>query len=861
MNRIKNQGVVNRIADRTRKAGKGRNMIAVLAIALTTVLFTTLFTVGGSIVKKQQEATMRQVGGSAHAGFKYLTQEEYDIVKNDKELKEVSYRIVVADAVNKELLKLRTEVSFYEDLDAKFSFCYPEIGHMPEKEDEIVTSDLVLEKLGIPCKVGEKVTLELKINNNEPIKKTFTLSGYFKGDNIAQSQIALVSEEYAHKAAPTPTTSAMETAVDASDYAGRIMADFNFKSSFRLEKQAAKLAKRCGFPEDVDTGLNWAYVGGEMDAETSILIAVILLVILASGYLIIYNIFYINVYHDIQYYGLLKTIGTTGRQLRKMVRRQAYMLSLYGIPMGLLIGTAVGKLLLPVVMGELVFSRTADTKVVLNVWIFAGAAAFSFVTVFISCIKPCRIASKVSPIEAVRYTEGQNKTAGKKKSKKTKRVSPRAMAFQNIRRNRKKIVVVVASLSMALVMLNSIYSLVRGFDMDKFVSSMTVSDFSVSDATLDNVSIDYNSIVTDGVTKEFLDALGKQKGVEDVGNIYIKEIEPTFTDEAYALLEERIFENPKVKKDFDEMMSTAGDDAPSIEDYREERWIDGKVYGIGKMVMERLENPEGELDWEKFSTGKYVIATRYGHDDGGGINYFEPGDKVTVCNEAGEMREYEVLAAADMPYACGIQHFGLFDCNYILPEEEYLNLMGEQQPMRTIFNVKKDQEEKMEQWMADYCENVNEDLTYTSKASIVAQFDSQKNMYALVGGLLALILALIGILNFINTMVTSVLSRKQEFAMMEAVGMTGGQLKSMLCYEGGYYALYTMICALILSVIISATAVKNLGDGFFFFTWKLTVAPVLFCIPAIIIVVLFVPVVCYQRIGKISVVERMRKAE
>lgn len=414
MNKVKNQAVINRIADRTRKAGKSRNIITVLAIALTTLLFTVLFTIGGSIVQKQQIATMRQVGGSSHAGFKYLTQEEYDIVKKDKKLKEVSYRIVVADAVNKELLKLRTEVSFYEDLDAKFCFCYPETGHMPQKEDEIVTSDLVLEKLGIPCKIGEKVLLELKINNDKPIKKVFTLSGYFKGDTIAQSQIALVSEEYAHKVAPTPVTSAMETEVDTSDYAGRIMADFNFKSSFNLEKQAEELAKRCGF-KYVDTGINWAYMGNSVDMVTVVLIATILFVIVISGYLIIYNIFYINIYNDIQYYGLLKTIGTTGKQLRKIVHRQAYMLSFYGIPIGLILGTIVGTFLLPVVMGELSFSKTTDTNVELNIWVFVGAAVFSFITVFISCIKPCRIASKVSPVEAIRYTETSYGAFGKRK--------------------------------------------------------------------------------------------------------------------------------------------------------------------------------------------------------------------------------------------------------------------------------------------------------------------------------------------------------------------------------------------------------------------------------------------------------------
>lgn len=152
-----------------------------------------------------------------------------------------------------------------------------------------------------------------------------------------------------------------------------------------------------------------------MDTETVLLIVSLFLVILASGYLIIYNIFYINVYHDIQYYGLIKTIGTTGKQLKKIVHRQAYMLSLYGIPLGLLTGAAVGKILLPVIMGNLAFAGGVDTKIVLNVWVFVAAAMFSFITVYISCIKPCRIASKVSPVEAVRYTE--RKTAVKRKKK------------------------------------------------------------------------------------------------------------------------------------------------------------------------------------------------------------------------------------------------------------------------------------------------------------------------------------------------------------------------------------------------------------------------------------------------------------
>ena len=561
MRRVKNGRVIRRIADKTRKAGKGKSLIAVLAIILTTVLFTTVFTVGGSMVKKQQEATMRQVGGSAHAGYKYLTQEEYDIVKKDKKIKEISYRIAVGDAVNKELLKLRTELGYYEELDAKFSFCYPEEGHLPEKEDELVTSDLVLKALGIPCKLGAKVPLTVD-TGKETYEKTFTLCGYFTGDRISQSQIGLVSKEHANKMTPTPVTSAMGKGVDASDYAGRIMADFNFASSFQIEKQVEELTKRCGFPEDVDTGINWAYMG-DIDAGTMLMLVSLLLVILVSGYLIIYNIFYINVCQEIRYYGLLKTVGTTERQLRKIVRRQAYMLSLYGIPAGLFIGGLIGKLLLPMIMGNYTFAGNVDTEVVLNPLIFAGAALFSFVTVLLSSIRPCRIASKVSAVEAVRYTEGQDEKAkrSRKKTKKTKRVHPREMAFQNIKRNKKKVVIVVASLSLALVLLNSIYGIVKGFDMDRFVASMTVSDFSIADATLDNLSVNYFSIITDGVTEQFLADLKKQDGIEETGSIYMKEVDPVFSDEEFALLEERIFESEKGRKALEEQAGPEGAEA------------------------------------------------------------------------------------------------------------------------------------------------------------------------------------------------------------------------------------------------------------------------------------------------------------
>ncbi|WP_286153703.1 ABC transporter permease, partial [Sporofaciens musculi] len=375
--------------------------------------------------------------------------------------------------------------------------------------------------------------------------------------------------------------------------------------------------------------------------------------------------------------------------------------------------------------------------------------------------------------------------------------------------------------------------------------------------TLDNFSVTRESLVTDGVTADFLRDLGKQEGIEEIGNIYVKEIDPVISEENYALIEERIFDNPKAQATMDWKF---GDDPELLNFYREEHYMDGRVYGISEYVMNRLEKPEGELDWERFNSGDYVIAARFDTLEEEGIDFFLPGEKVTVYNEAGEGREYEVLAVAEMPYACGLQWFGTCDCDYFLPEGEYLDLMGEQQPMRTLFNAAPEQEAALDEWLSDYCENVDPALLYTSKAKIVEQFTEYRNLIALTGSLLAFILGLIGILNFINTIVTSVLSRKQEFAMMEAVGMTGGQLKRMLCFEGGYYALYTGIFSVVLSSLVSVLVVKPYGDEMFFFRWHFTLTPLGLCLPVLLAVVLLVPAVCHRRMNRVSVVERMRRS-
>ena len=97
--------------------------------------------------------------------------------------------------------------------------------------------------------------------------------------------------------------------------------------------------------------------------------------------------------------------------------------------------------------------------------------------------------------------------------------------------------------------------------------------------------------------------------------------------------------------------------------------------------------------------------------------------------------------------------------------------------------------------------------------------------------------------------------------MMEAVGMTGTQLRRMLGCEGLLYALFTGAASVILGGILNATAIRGLGDALFFYSWRFTVTPILLCLPVLVLVVLAVPALCYRSMCRTSVTERMRKAE
>ena len=829
-----NRPVLKLLAKRSLKAQK--NTIAVLAIMLATLLFTSLFTIAISLQTAMQESNMRTTGTSAHAGIKRLSWEEYEKLSSDTGIKDIGYSIIIGNAVGDDFNKTPTELRYGDETYSELTFNTPDTGHLPEQKNEIATSRIVLDAMGLPDKVGTQMELTFT-TDTDTFTDTFTLCGIWDGDAVAYRQTMLLSKAYTEQVAPVIHGETDGTTPPVGT--GYIDAVMMMPTAWNIEKQALDVTSEYGLDERVS--INDAYGMATVNLSSMLPLVAGIAVIFIAGYLLIYNVFYISIAQDIRFYGMLKTLGTTARQIRKIVYRKAIKLSLMGIPIGLLLGWPIGRLLLPAIVNML----TDDIRIVttVNPLIFLVAIFFSAITVFISCQKPAILAAKVSPMEALHYIE---QTGGKKKQRRSKHISTMMMAKNNLTRNKKKVMIVTLSFALSIVLLNSVYTYVTSFDFDKFVADFSLTDFTVSDTTVINNYAPYN---TANVSQDFISQTESLNGLEDIGNIYLWTSKQPLSENDLARLQE--------------LSASSSDIANELENYRVRQEHGVNVYGLDDFPAEYVQVLDGELNTEqwKAGTGVYVTPLRMMGD--GSLCLYKPGDQISVTQLDGTNKVYDVLAVVSIPSALQTPLQVDMGLDYIFPTNELLgNMVSADQPsMKTIFNVDEEHQLATENWLKNYTTNTDTALDYLSKVTLRQTFDGMINMYRLVGGALCAILALIGILNFINSMTTSILSRYREIAMLQSVGMTGRQVKQMLIYEGIGYSILGLLGSLILSVIASLTVVRMMGAELTYFTWHFTLLPVFLCIIPLILITAIVPLVCYNKMAQKTVVERLRIAE
>ena len=565
------------------------------------------------------------------------------------------------------------------------------------------------------------------------------------------------------------------------------------------------------------------------------------LLIMMTGYLIIYNIFQISVIQDIQSYGQLKTLGTTRRQIKKLISKQVMRLSCIGIPIGLLIGFFIGRSLVPFLMNGTAYTAAAGIKVSVNPLIFIGSAIFAWITVYISVRKPAKIAGTVSPVEAIRYTENDASAFKGKKAitkKSTHGAQIHRMALANLGRNKKRTILVIVSMTLSLVLFNTVFTLSSGFDIDKYVSKFLNKDFIISSADYFQYRFDRSDAE---LSQTFIHAVQQEDAYEDGGELSTVRV----LEEFFSVESETIVNHNKDK---------AGNPHVSL-------------YGADDFLLKSMEVIEGEIDWEALRSGKYVLYGLQSDDNGNIIQdqAVQVGDVLRFHHSTADGLNSTMDATVDLTVMAKVRinnsvdtHRQTGGTNFYMPTEKFKPLCTAPHVVNFSFNVKPEQEMAMEEFLTSYTENIEPGMDYESKQTYVNSFHDLTSLIITIGAALSVIIGLIGITNFINSMLTSIITRKKEFAMLQSIGMTGKQLKSMLACEGLYYAIGTILASAFFGTLFSLIIVQGIANSIWFFTYRFVIWPMLVIYPFLLALTIIIPSILYRKIAKTSIIERLR---
>lgn len=874
-----NKAVIKKLANRSFRSNKMRNVIAVIAIALTTFLFTAVLTIGMGASGTLEYSMAKLMGSSADALVQGLSEEQFQQLKQNAMFEKVGCWIPVEIMTNTN--RRVAEVDYADQTQLEIRMLTPRTGSAPQKADEVLVSANILKDLNIEEKIGAEIPVELKVRQSDQVYHfDMIVSGIYDTPN-EKSESVIVSKAFLEENAEM-----MSDIAQGRVGCGIYTADVVMRDSYMVKDRISELVRNIGGnPDDVNAAnavrvAPNPIVSNESGLMMWLVAGVFGILFMFCGYLLIYNVFEIAVTNDIRQYGLLRTVGTTSQQIKRLVNRQALYLFLIGTPLGLLLGTLLGRSILPAALQIFAVDFSGgniEVGTLPYLGIIAGAVLFSGLTVYISTRKSVKKASRVSPIEAIRYVE-QNAISIKKKKTELGAVIPR-MAKANLQRNKRRTVFIVISLTLSIVLLNSVFIFSGSFDEDAYIEKHTRSDFMV---------------YSPGIQAAFGNDFGHNSAVPEKAVEEIK-AQPGVTNEAY--LYRNTFEDDHVSCDWG---------TPYVVDNtnKEQRMVPehlnlgvyqtgterdsavltadnhplGNVYGFSENILNKMDIIEGETDLsvlkEKLWNGNNVILmAQYGDKGklaGGADSSFyrglSVGDTIQFYENGTPTEEFTIIAKVaatkgETTLTGGGSNISqIIDSPLIyMSEKKFKEIYETPTLYGFLFDVEEQYQQEMENHLAQ-----DTDVSYTSILTMKATVSSVKNVVLLIGGVIGAIFALVGLINFINLVMTNIVTRRHEFATMQSIGMTNRQLRKMMISESFSYVLLAGIVGTLVAATLGMTLLRAFvenGPTSMMMTFQITLLPALIMLVLFLVLAFIVPVVALRLLNNRSVVERLRVNE
>ena len=725
--------VIHKIASAKLKYGKLQKRISIFAIALAAMLMSAVLLLISGIAAVNRSGG-NSVTGSYHALISGVSQEEFERLQAGQE------SVLTGLTVSMGGIKAgngRLNLS-YSNTDAlTLNGLTVSDGRMPESEHEILIEKDYLDYLKLDAGIGDSISIAMPGTQDETV---FSICGYLEtaASGTGRSLYAgIVSEQYflAQGGWDAFSPSAMIRVNTAA-------------SKAEIEKLVVEMLDHAGIRKI--PSFNEAYIN--LSKPSLFLIgtaAAGLAVIIVACILVIYCIFYIAIVNSIKEYGQLRTIGMTGRQIKRMVFREGFTLSATSIPIGLAAGTIFSCLLIP--QGF----RPASL-----LWVWPMVIVLIYLTVRLSLRKPARLAASVSPIDASRYMGQQS--GKKRQARLSEKISPVMLAKKHISTNRKKNVLTVLSLVLTGVLLMGLSSVLSSINArDMSLSGFPRGQFiiSISDERLRNDPLEQVQ-ASAPFTDSLKDSLRMVSGLEAMTEYHY--LPAAFAPEA---AESEISIVGFNRDDMDLICACRSSQA----DLEYNALVEQNLLIVGR--PDSLERDYGI----RAEAGQTLALT-----------IFDGSDSY--------QRSFTVGAVLDQRKIGG--NSDKIDM-LMLPVDVMNDLVSCDTMYQLALRVSDDREAQAEAEIDQILKEAA-GLSVTTLSAAIAQNENFIQGMKLVLTVTVAFIGCFAMMNLVNTILTSVITRRKEFALMRCVGMSQKQLSSMVRCE----SLMTSGIGLFFSVLI-----------------------------------------------------------
>lgn len=835
-----NSAVIKLLTVRRLKSSKRTNFFILMAIALTTLLLASVFSIGMSLLKSVQMQEVRLMGTVAHAAVPRPDASHLE------KLRQLPYVKTVGTGNNVALIKntppmgdMKLSLHYFDrtEWEKLRAPAYADItGSYPLEEDEIMVPLWVLERLGISKpSIGMEIPLSYysdSESSNNPINRVFRLSGWFTSYMYIRSgnvDSILVSEALSQSCRKT---------VEADGAASVV-----FDDSTKVSQYCTQLEKDLDLTENQRVKPVPSYDTDKSAVSSSVIaLSIIIAFLVFTGYLLIYNVLYISVSRDVRFYGLLKTLGTTPRQLRRIVLGQILRLCVLGIPVG-----AAASLLLSVIAVPQFITKLAGTStgavVSFSPLIYIGAAVFALLTALLGAFKPARKAAGISPVEAQKFT---GIIPDKSRVYSSANGKPYKMAVRNIFRDRKRAVVVFLSLFLGITTFTAVITLVTSMDTDNYVASYMESDFVLKNNTV----LGFEEAPKQKFDDVFIKKLMSLPGFESL----------RVTTNGWTALQYSHDEFWEYAADFIKRNNAEGLTEQTIQER-----FQGLIGGIDRKAVEELNKTlEQPIDVDAFDRGELALLATNNPELFHKVRQLTLSP-IMVNTGSGGIRKVPGGMAFKLPLGGFVPLFFEDMGSSLAPTVFVSNtLMKEMFEDPVISKVNIDVAKGYDGQALDALKQLtgkDYEISLLSKLEAQEEMRGAKMILYILGGGIALILALIGILNFVNVMSVGIMVRRQELATLECVGMSRRQVRKMLINEGLGYALITLSLVLTLGNALTLVIFRLFQKQATYVVFTYPFAPVLLASLAVLAICILTPEMEYRSIYRSTVVERLREAE